>query len=301
MEKDIAIPTDGEALRVSELYHENSKQRPFDVEFNRRIYLMNSNAAFHKIMSRAFKSYPGAEFIPMPAVVPGEGAPFERVATMRRSIRRFDGQALTLEELARLLNFSAGITGRLDAAEDGTVQPVRAVPSGGALYPVEVYVCVMAVEGLRPGLYHYAVDRRGLECVRLEALTERLCEATSDRALMSRAAAVFVLAGTFGRSHFKYGERGYRFSLLEAGHLCQNLLLEATTLELGAVPVGGFADDEINAILDIDELDEAAIYLIAAGRPAARPGVGAQTTERLIDNLLSALWAGEPSKANTSE
>jgi SagB-type dehydrogenase family enzyme len=291
MEKDIAFPTDNAVLRVSELYHENSKQKRFDVEFNRRIYLVNNDPAFHTVMSRAFKSYPGAEFMSLPAVVPGESPPFEHVAAMRRSIRRFDGQRLSLQHLAQLLHFGAGITGRLDASDHGLVQPVRAAPSGGALYPIEVYVSVSAVEGLEPGLYHYAADRRGLERLRLGNLAERLSEATSDPATISHAPVVFVLTGVFGRSHFKYGERSYRFALLEAGHICQNLLLEATSLQLGAVAVGGFIDDEVNEMLDLDGVDEAAICLVAAGKPAARPAVRAETAKQLIDDLLGALSA----------
>src|SRR5262249_54334470 len=153
----------------------------------------------------------------------------------RRSIRRFDGKPLSLRELTRLLYFGAGITGQLDASAHGVVQPVRAAPSGGALYPIEVYAAVIAVEGIDAGLYHYAVDRRGLELVRRGNPVEALCEATSDPEMISKAAVVFILTGVFGRSHFKYGERGYRFALLKAGHICQNILLEAAALRLGAV------------------------------------------------------------------
>jgi SagB-type dehydrogenase family enzyme len=208
---------------------------------------------------------------------------------MRRSIRRFDGQPLSLRELTQLLYFSAGVTGWLDPSEPGLVQPVRAAPSGGALYPIEVYAAVIAVEGLERGLYHYAVDRKGLELLQLGNPVERLSEATSDFATISRAAVVFVLTGMFGRSHFKYGERAYRFALLEAGHICQNVLLEATALKLGAVAIGGFIDDKINEILDLDGIDEAATYLIAVGRPAVRPDV--TPSDSAVDRLLGALWA----------
>lgn len=291
MEKEIASPTDNFVLRAFELYHENSKQQRFDVEFARRIYLMNNSPSFHEVLSRTFKNYPGAQFVPLPRVLPGESPPFECVAAMRRSIRRFDEARISLPQLAQLLHFGAGITGRLNATDHGIVQPVRAAPSGGALYPVEVYVCVMTVEGLEQGLYHYAADRRGLELLQRGNMVDRLSEATSDPAMIAHAAVVFVLAGVFARSHFKYGERGYRFALLEAGHICQNLLLEATSLQLGAVAVGGFIDDEINQMLDLDGLEEAAVYLVAAGKPAARPTVRAETTGQVVNDLFAALWA----------
>jgi SagB-type dehydrogenase family enzyme len=291
MENTVDAPTTDSALRVFELFHENSKQRQFDLEFGRRILLLNGNLAFHEVVSRTFKSYPGAEFILLPAVVPAEGPSFERVAATRRSIRRFDGQPLSLRELALLLYFGAGVTGRLDPSEHGIVQPVRAAPSGGALYPIEVYAAVMAVEGLEPGLYHYAVDRKGLELLRRANMVEHLCEATFDPATILGAAVVFVLTGVFGRSYFKYGERGYRFAMLEAGHMCQNVLLEATALQIGAVAVGGFLDDKINEMIGLDGVDEAATYLIAAGRAATRHGAIAGSSEQIVDRLLSALWA----------
>lgn len=285
MEGKTGAPADEKNL-TCELYHENSKQRRHDLAFSRRIYEVNNNPDIHKVISRAFKSYPGAEFTPLPAVTPGEGLPFEHVAAARRSIRRFSGQPLALQQLARLLHFGNGITGRLDASDHGIVQPVRAAPSGGALYPIEAYVAVMAVAGVEPGLYHFAVDRHGLELLQRGNFTDVLSEATSDPAVFANAAAVFALTGVFGRTSFKYGERGYRFALLEAGHICQNLLLDAASQGLGAVAIGGFVDDELNAMLDLDGVDEASLYLIATGHPAARP---AERQGELVERLLIAL------------
>jgi SagB-type dehydrogenase family enzyme len=276
-----------------ELYHENSKQRRHDIEFNRRINLLNNNADFHQVMARTFKFYPGAAFTPLPAVEPGEGPPFERVVALRRSIRRFSGASLRLDALARLVYFGNGLSGQLDASSHGIVQPVRAAPSGGALYPVEIYAAVMAVEGLEPGLYHYAVDRHGLEFLRPGRWEGVLSEITFDSATFSRAAVAFILTGMFGRAHFKYGERGYRFTLLEAGHICQNILLAATAQELGAVAVGGFIDDEMNELLDLDGVDEAAVYLVAAGHPALRPAPQEEGPGEIVDKLLGELYSRE--------
>ena len=285
------VPLDAE-LRQSELYHENSKQRRHDLEFNRRIHMVNANADFHRVIARTFKSYPGATFTPLAAVVPADGPGFERVVALRRSIRRFDGRALSLDQLTRLLYCANGITGTLDASGDELAQPIRAAPSGGALYPVELYAVVTAVDGLEPGLYHYAVDRHGMELLRRGQFVDVLSAATSDAETFARAAVAFVLTGVFGRSHFKYGERAYRFTLLEAGHVCQNLLLAATALDVGAVAVGGFVDDEVNALLDLDGVDEAAVYVVAAGHPAPRPAppgaLGA-----IVDQLLGELWVGD--------
>jgi SagB-type dehydrogenase family enzyme len=279
----------GEKTVAFEVYHENSKQRRHDLEFNRRINLVNTNADFHQVMARSFKGYPGALFTPLPVVEPAEGPPFERVAALRRSIRRFNGEPLRLDALARLLYFGNGLSGHLDSTSHGSVQPVRAAPSAGALYPVEIYAAVMAVEGLEPGLFHYAVDRHGMELLRPGNFAGLFSETTFDPATFSRAAVAFVLTGVFTRAHFKYGERGYRFTLLEAGHVCQNLLLAATSQELGAVAVGGFIDDEVNELLDLDGVDEAALYLVAAGHPAERPTSRENKPGEIVDKLLGAL------------
>jgi SagB-type dehydrogenase family enzyme len=83
---------------------------------------------------------------------------------------------------------------------------------------------------------------------------------------LANAAAIFVLTGVSLKSRLKYGERGYRFMLLKAGHIAQNLLLTAAALELGALPVGGFIDDEMDRLLGIDGLNEVSLYLVAIGR-----------------------------------
>lgn len=171
-----------------------------------------------------------------------------------------------------------------------TPQPVRAAPSGGAVYPLEVYLVVAAVDGLDAGIYHYAIDRHALELLRSGTFGEVLVSAASDHATFTRAAVTLVLAGIFGRSHFKYGERGYRFTLLEAGHICQNMLLTVTELGLGAVPVGGFIDEDVNALIDLDGVDESVLYLIPVGRPAARPGEGPGEGSSVVERLLSSLW-----------
>lgn len=264
-------PDDPQPLRLSELYHENSKQRRNDLDFNRRVYLANSNPDFHLLLARAFKHYPGAVRIDL-ADVPEERATdnsAEGLALLRgrRSVRRFEDRALGLADVSRLLQATAGITGLLEASDGGANQPVRAAPSAGALYPIETYLACLQVEGVDPGVYHYRVDRHALERVAGGTPRPVLAEATFDPRLLENAAVALVFTGVFGRSAFKYGERGYRFALLEAGHMCQNALLAARLLGLGGVPVGGFIDDEINALLDLDGVDEAALYMSVIGHP----------------------------------
>ena len=117
---------------------------------------------------------------------------------------------------------------------------------------------------MNPGLYHYAPASNSLELIReLDAAQElaRICYT----AALAKSAAVIALTGISLKSRLKYGERGYRFMLLEAGHIAQNALLAANALELGACPFGGFIDDDLDQLLGIDGLDEVSLYLIAIG------------------------------------
>jgi SagB-type dehydrogenase family enzyme len=81
----------------------------------------------------------------------------------------------------------------------------------------------------------------------------------------AEAAAIVAIVAVFWRSRFKYGLRGYRFALLEAGHVAQNLLLACTAADLPAVPLGGFFDARLNRLIDLNGVDEAAVYAVALG------------------------------------
>lgn len=87
----------------------------------------------------------------------------------------------------------------------------------------------------------------------------------SYSASASSASFCILLVGNFGRSKFKYGERAYRFVLLEAGHICQNMLLVLNGLHHRAFPLGGFVDDVFNELIGIDGRDEAVVYGVMAG------------------------------------
>jgi SagB-type dehydrogenase family enzyme len=143
----------------------------------------------------------------------------------------------------------------------------RPVPSAGALYPLELYVAALAVSGVEPGVYHYDPFRHRLALLGPAPFRE-LGQALVDPGLVDVAAAIVVVTAVFWRSRVKYGARGYRFALLEAGHLVQNALLAAADLHLAALPVGGFHDVVLDRVVAADGLDEACLYaLVLAGAP----------------------------------
>ena len=179
-----------------------------------------------------------------------------------------------MEALSKLLYFGDGIS-RWWHTPDDFEWPLRTAPSGGGLFPIETYCIVLNVKELSPGLYFYDTPNHCLERVLDQDLTELLAEAIPGQAESVRQAGVcVVLSAVMPRIKFKYGERGYRFLLLEAGHIAQNLLLTAEASDMGGVAVGGFMDDPLNALLRLDGVEEAVVYLALIGnkKPISHPG-----------------------------
>jgi SagB-type dehydrogenase family enzyme len=182
----------------------------------------------------------------------------------RRSERTFDPSDVTLIELATVLHAGYGVT---HPSGPDDPQSLRAVPSGGALYPLEVYVAIFGVRDTEAGLYHFDPLRHVLE-VRSPAASplDALEEAAIYPEIVAGCAATLLVTGVFWRSRFKYGLRGYRFVLLEAGHLVQNVLLACAALGLAAVPLGGFYDRPVDELLGVDGVNESILYAVCLGR-----------------------------------
>jgi SagB-type dehydrogenase family enzyme len=187
----------------------------------------------------------------------------------RRSERRFGSGRIAIRELATVLHAGYGVT---RPARGDELQPLRTVPSGGALYPLEVYAVLARVDDAEPGLYHLDPLRPALEVQLLGASPSAVLEEASVYPeVVAGCAATLLVSGMFWRSRFKYGLRGYRFTLLEAGHLVQNVLLMCAALGLAAVPLGGFYDRQVDDLLGADGVNESVLYAVCLGRPAAEP------------------------------
>lgn len=163
----------------------------------------------------------------------------------RRSEHAFTGAPLGVDALSTLLLAGYGR---------------GAVPSGGALYPLEVYVIACRVTGLPEGVLHLDPERRVLEVLLERDVSEELGAAMPLPEVLADACAVVFVTAVFWRTRFKYGLRGYRFALLEAGHVMQNVLLAATVLGVTAFPLGGFYDAAVEELLGVDGLDESVLY-----------------------------------------
>jgi SagB-type dehydrogenase family enzyme len=128
---------------------------------------------------------------------------------------------------------------------------------------LELYAWAKSVDGLPPGLYHYDPYQHELD----DLGPVDLQAAFVQQDLVGAAAAGILICSVFFRSVFKYGERGYRFVLLEAGHVAQNALLACQGRGLAAVPVGGYFDRDLDRAIGLDGLHESVIYALLLGRP----------------------------------
>lgn len=204
---------------------------------------------------RASPTFPAATSfstaLPSPAVTGDQS--LEQALARRRSVREFTDQPLTTTDLGQLLWAAQGITNE---------RGLRTAPSAGALYPLELYVTTAE------GVFHYIPSEHRLLVVSQTDARTRLCQAALRQEAVRRAPAVFIVTAVYARTAAKYGqERTPRYVHLEAGHAAQNLLLQATALGLGAVPIGAFHDDQVQEALGLPA-DQEPLYLIPVGHPA---------------------------------
>ncbi len=207
-----------------------------------------------------YKSYPRAPIIELDRPTTSGGAPLWETMGARRSGRDYSDQALTTAELSQMLWSAQGIT----ATSGG--HGLRVAPSAGALYPIETYLVVNAVEDLAPGVYHYGVEQHQLEQINPGDHRTELARAALGQKIAGRAGVVFVWSAMFDRCKAKYAQRAYRYIYLDAGHIGQNLALAAEALGLGSCAIAAFFDQEFNAIIGLDGETESVIYLTTVGK-----------------------------------
>ena len=253
---------------VSADYHERSKISEFHYRFGtedpkRTAPMMRLiNAVAGKSKEYGFR--PRYDLEPAPSSE--LSTPVGELLEGRRTRRRLEARPLSRRDIATLLVRAAGHTGELET-EWGT-RPLRAYPSGGGLYPLELYLLVLEECELPAGLYHFDAHGPALSLLAEGSYRERVVDGFMADPMLRKAPAVLLVTALFLRSRFKYGERSYRFIMLEGGHLMQNLILTGQALGLSVVPIGGFLDRCMERILDVDGFEESVIYSAILGWPA---------------------------------
>lgn len=247
---------------LCEVFHENTKlSRANSGEYSRIVTKINNEPKLKEMLSHPYKVYSYVDQrVGLPR--PEPDTDLSRTIMQRRSRRRFDGSPVTLQELGRLLGLSYGETG-----EPPLPKYFRAAPSGGALYPLELYVIALNVEGLEPGIYHYNVEQHAADQLKPGDYRQQISELLfSEGVDMENASLAVIYTAILHRNVFKYQDRGYRMILMEAGAAAENLHLAGVEMGLSCVWLGGFYDDELAALLDIDSVGEPPLLPIVIGR-----------------------------------
>ena len=174
----------------------------------------------------------------------------------RRSTRVLSGEPLKLTELADLLAFAY----RPDLHLAAGAQPHYFDKS-----LLETFVVVNAVEGVEPGVYHFAPNFMELLTVRKGPVRREIFHLALGQELARDAGVVLIHTADLDAATKKYGSRAYRYLHLDAGHLGERLNVAAMRINLGVSGIGGFFDDEVNELLNIPE-KELCVYITCLGR-----------------------------------
>ena len=176
------------------------------------------------------------------------------------SLSTLETNKVTGEDMAYLLRCGYGLQNLNEKQER---KEHRTVPSAGKKYPLEVYVFVLNdTEAYKPGVYHYGVEAHVMEPVMLCQFTKEDIEKITPVKSLHGAQGFICITGVALRTVQKYGDRGYRYVLLEAGHVAQNIILAGVERNICVVPMGGVNDLEIEAVLGLNDQEERVLYTL---------------------------------------
>jgi len=165
----------------------------------------------------------------------------EEALKARRTHRSFQSRPLTLKQFSQILWGAYGVS----AQKYGSF--LKTAPSAGALYPLDIYGVVGqgGVETLTPGIYHFRPENHALELVIQGDLRAEVARQSLQQMWMAKAPLMLVITGEYNRSSIKYGPRGVTYTHIEAGHVGQNIFLQAEAIGLKAGIVGAFNNQQI--------------------------------------------------------
>jgi SagB-type dehydrogenase family enzyme len=186
----------------------------------------------------------GAEAVKLPPPVTQGGMPLVEALEVRRTVRSFASRSLDLKQVSQLL-----------WGADGASDPrgLRTSPSAGATYPLDLYLVAgeRGVKDLATGVYHYLVAGHALGPVASGDARAAVARTSLHQSWMAEAPVMVVITGEYRRCTARYGERGVRYTHMEAGNVSQNLFLAAEALGLGAGIVGAFEDEALAQVLKL--------------------------------------------------
>lgn len=203
--------------------------------------------------------------LPNPQTVRATNNDFRAILENRTSGRDYSEEPLSLAELSYLLWLTQGVKEIKESPKNSVT--LRTVPSAGARHPFETYLYINRVEEVQAGLYFYNAAKHSL--VLLDSAPETLDKlwlACNRQKMFKTAAVNFIWSAIPNRTAWRYGERSWRYILLDAGHVCQNLYLAGESINCGVCAIGSFVDEFINEYLGLDGENEFVIYVASLGK-----------------------------------
>jgi SagB-type dehydrogenase family enzyme len=255
--KDLYLPLGNPDDEAWELFHENSKLSEYDR------FLPDESMAVYLDQLTESLSFETCPEVALPTTLTSLQVSLGEAMTKRETARNLKASTLPLEHLATLLHYAYGIT--RDNKETVFQRAFRVVPSADAFYPLEIFFHASHVHGLSSGIYHFDPMKNCVRLLRSGDHSGLIAGALTQKHLAISASLIVFITGMFERTVLKYGNRGYRFVLLEAGHVAQNINLVAAGINLACVNIGGYFDDQIDALLGIDGLTHSTVYVIGIG------------------------------------
>ena len=200
--------------------------------------------------------------LPTPEFCTVNACTIKEAITNRRSIRSYSDTPLSISELSFLLWCTQGVKKIIP----GTAT-FRTVPSAGARHAFETYLLVNNVSGLTCGLYRFLACTHKLAVFDLDdGIADSISDSCLGQEMVREGAVTFIWTAVPYRMTWRYGERGYRYLLMDSGHVCQNLYLAAEAIDCGVCAIGAFDDDQINHVLALDVEEQFVIYIAALGK-----------------------------------
>jgi len=226
-------------------------------------HLVHYSPKIEKLVAESPLHVPDKPRIRLPANREPATLPLDAAITQRVSSHRFGSSSLSAEKLGSLLYLGNSV--REVYQQNHAIQYQRNVPNSGNLGSVEVYPIVLNVEGVLPGIYHYDSVWHDLALLRQGLVLTWLREHVFYQMEFSTPSVALVLTASVGRLAAKYGLRAYRLALLDVGHVSQNIYLASTALGLTVCATAGFIDDEIDAAVGADGLEDATMLIVLVG------------------------------------
>ncbi len=201
--------------------------------------------------------------------------PIGSVIRSRRSIREYSGKAISLKELSTVLFHAAGVSGRLplENASDTLALggsehlDLRNNISGGALYPIDLFVLAQNIEKLPTGAYRYLPKHHALKPVASLGPPPEVSRLAQFGEIQVEKAG-FLLGYVYNlfENARKYGEAALGFAFIEAGAIAAHIHLICTAMGLKSCDVGSFSKDRLERLFHADGISRHMIHLTVVGK-----------------------------------